>query len=575
MSRPLRRIFTRRLNLLAIIAAVLLGAFLVKGQRMILLADLKDKGESSARILAAVTLDAAMVHDYATIERYVADIIRDPTISFIEIRRADNELLARAGSRAAAGARPLVVRQPITLGASRFGVITIALSTRRVNALSRNLFFSAIFAVIFFHFLVLHLSGLALKKAVIEPLGMLSRAMAGFRPGQPPEPVAVEEPEEIAALARSFTEMAATIRANFDAINQQREELRLEQNKLATIVDSTADGLFVTDTRGVILTFNRSASEITGYSEEEAIGTRCVDLFKTTLCKDACALHNAGETVRNRETTLEAKDGRLLTVSVSSALIFDRDGEAVGGVQTFRDITLEKKRQEMYCHTEKLAAIGQLAAGVAHEINNPLSNIIGYARMIRPEKGPEETARRVEVIVEQAGKCSEIVRGLLDFSRSSGAEPSLFEIAPLIARVVDMVGYQAEKQGTTIHLNPAPGLSVFADPGKIEQVVFNLLINALQTEPPAANIWVETGLAGKNTWFSVADDGPGIDPALRQKVFDPFFSTKPVGRGTGLGLSICAGIVADADGSIDLEERAGGGTVFTVFLPSRGPEEES
>jgi two-component system NtrC family sensor kinase len=569
MSTPVQKIFIKRLNLLAIVTAVLLGLLLVKSQRMILISDLRNKGEALARILASVTLDAAMVHDYATMERYVHDIVGDPAITAIEIRRADNEILAASGRINKQNAASLIVRKPITLGRDIFGEIRISLATARVNAISRNLLFATLAAVVFFHLLGITMSHLALKKAVTNPLLLLSRAMEKFRQGNLNETITLDEPAEFAAIAHSFNNMAATIHRNFADIRKQQEKLQLEQNKLTAIVDSIADGLFVTDNDGVIISFNQSATDITRFTEREAIGQKCSALFRSTLCQDACALNQQGETVRNRETTLNTQDNRTLNVSVSSAVLYDVNGEAVGGVQTFRDITPEKKRQEMYCHTEKLAAIGQLAAGVAHEINNPLSNIVGYARMIKPGATSEDINQRVEVIIEQARKCSEIVKGLLNYSRSSGAEPEEFVLSGLIEKVIAMVGYQAQRQRTTITFAPSGDYTAYADIGKIEQVIFNLLHNALQTNPIAANVWITSGRIGENIYFSVADDGPGVDRKLYQKIFDPFYTTKPVGEGTGLGLSICAGIVAEAGGAIDIEPRAGGGTIFTVFLPEK------
>ncbi|GAB4337052.1 MAG: hypothetical protein Kow0089_07920 [Desulfobulbaceae bacterium] len=573
MSKPVRKIFIQHLNLLAFLSAVLLGLLLIQAQRMILLSDLENKGNTLARILASVALDAAMTYDYATMERYVADIVSDPAITGVEIRRADNERLASAGTPGDARSRDLVVRKPITLGNTIFGEISISLSTKRVDTISRNLLLAILGAVIFFHFFGIVMSSLALKKAVIIPLGLLNTAMERFRQGNLEEKVSITEPEEFADIGHSFNQMARTISHNFDEIHKQREQIQLEQNKLATIVSSMADGLFVTDNDGVILSFNRSAISITGFSEEEAVGSRCIDLFQTSLCSDACAVKNEGKIIHNLETTLKTKDGRVLDVAVSSAMLYDADGTPLGGVQTFRDITADKKRQELYCHTEKLAAIGQLAAGVAHEINNPLSNILGYARNIRVEADPEEIERKVAVIVEQTRKCSEIVKGLLNFSRSSGADPRLFQLTPLIERTVEMLRYQADRKKTAIHFTPGEPCFVYADPAKIEQVVFNLLLNAIQAVPENSNIRITTGTAGAGAYFTVEDDGPGIPPELLPRIFDPFFTTKPVGEGTGLGLSICAGIIAEADGSIDVESGEGGGTVFTVLLPMEKAEE--
>ncbi|HER63188.1 MAG TPA: PAS domain-containing protein, partial [Desulfobacteraceae bacterium] len=329
------------------------------------------------------------------------------------------------------------------------------------------------------------------------------------------------------------------------------------------------------DNDGLIISFNRAAEQISGFSAKKALGKKCADLFRTTLCRDACALNHAGETIRNRETTLKTLDDRLLQVAVSSAMLFDAEGEPVGGVQTFRDITSDKKRHELYCHTEKLAAIGQLAAGVAHEINNPLGNILGYARYIRPDAPAAEIESKVAVIIEQARKCNDIVQGLLHFSRSSGAEPGPFNLNGLIRRTIDLVRYQADKQQTVISFTGQGNLPAFADPKKIEQVVFNLLLNAVQATERDGNIVVGSGWAGKNVYFTVTDDGPGIDESIIHRIFDPFFTTKPVGEGTGLGLSICAGIVAEADGSIDVEPGETGGSRFTVLLPAAEETKET
>jgi two-component system NtrC family sensor kinase len=564
MPQTLKKTFFRRLNLLAILSALLFGLILVRAERLILTDDLHDKGESIAGILAAVTLDAVVVHDYATVERYVADIIKYPSITSVTVRRADHEILAQAGD---AGGEGLIVRRAVSIAGEPFGEVRVVLSTQRLDHISRLLLFSTIAAVILFHLLGMLMSSLALKKAVTRPLAQLNTAIDTLRDGDFNQQINLTEPAEFSAIGVSFNSMAATIRDNFEAIGRQQEALELEQNKLATIVNSIADGVFATDNEGVITAFNPSASAISGFAEAEAVGVKCSDLFRSTLCKDACALYHAGETIRNRETTITTRDDRVLDVSVSSAMLFDSRGEAAGGVQTFRDITAAKKRQEMYCHTEKLAAIGQLAAGVAHEINNPLSNILGYARYIKPDSKPETIQRRVEVIIEQAGKCSEIVRGLLNFSRSSGARPSVFVIQNIIDQVLKMVGYQVKNKRIEITFNQGRDLPVYADPGKIEQVIFNLIMNALQTEPPASNITITCGRAGNGVYCAIADDGPGIPPEIQNKIFDPFFTTKPVGEGTGLGLSICAGIIAEADGSIDVENRPEGGSVFTVILP--------
>ena len=567
-AAPIRTIFFRRLNLLALAATLLFCLFLFVGARLLLEGGLRDKGESLGRVLAAVTLDAVMVHDYATLERYVRDIVADPAVAALTVQRHDGEILAAAGSPPD-DSEILEVVEPVAIGDRGFGEVRIHLATDRVRRITATLLLVAVAAGVIFHFLAVALANLALSRAVGRPLAVMEAAIARLRQGDFRAQVTVAEPLEFATIGAAFNDMTATIRDTIATIDSQRARLEVEQNKLATIVDSMADGLFVTDHRGTITAFNRAATAITGYTEDEAIGRRCADLFRTSLCADACALYHAGHMIRNRETTLYTKDGRLLQVAVSSACIRDANGGVVGGVQTFRDITEDKRRQELYCHTEKLAAIGQLAAGVAHEINNPLSNILGYARAIKPEADAADIARRVEIIVEQTRKCSRIVQGLLNFSRASQAAPDRFDLRRLLARTRDMLAYQAGKKQIAVHLaTPPQPLVVYADGRKIEQVAVNLLLNAIQAVSGPGNVWLEAGRAGRAVYLTVADDGPGIPEEVRPRIFDPFFTTKPVGEGTGLGLSICAGIVAEADGSIEVGERPGGGAVFTVYLPA-------
>ncbi|OGQ85230.1 MAG: hypothetical protein A2512_12310 [Deltaproteobacteria bacterium RIFOXYD12_FULL_56_24] len=566
MNRSLRNIFFRRLNLLAIASAAILGLLLVQAERVILLNDLHNKGESIARILAAVTLDAVMAHDYATVERYVSDIVADSSIVSLTVKRADGEILASYGETAG-GEDLLAISHPVMMGGEVFGEVHLDFSTERVQAISRNLLLATVAAVIIFHLLGVLISRSALKSAVLMPLNKLNRAIHTLRQGDLDQHIDIGEPTEFADLGKSFNEMAGTIRETFDDLRQQRERVQFEQAKLAAIVNNMADGLFVTDTSGVIISFNNSAERITGFSEAEAVGHKCSDLFRSSLCRDACALYHAGETINNRPTTLTTKGDESMAVAVSSAMLFDAEGEVVGGVQTFRDITADQKRQEVFCHTEKLAAIGQLAAGLAHEINNPLGNILGYAKYLDQAAPPEEFAKRVDIIVEQTNRCSGIVKGLLDFARRSASRPEAIAPNSLMARVVDIVRFQADKKGIAIHLDlQSPGMIV-ADPQKIEQVILNLMLNAIQAMSGPGNIWAGTARRGETILLTVADDGPGIAPEISSRIFDPFFTTKPVGEGTGLGLAICEGIVTEAGGAIDVEDRPGGGAIFTVILP--------
>lgn len=565
MSKSLSQIFFRQIHAIALASALLISAMVVYTERTILINDLIDKGDTIAKVLSSVTLDAVLSHNYATMERYVREIADEPAILGVGVRRAEGELLASAGKTDESTGHAF--HHPVLLGDTTFAQITIVFSTARIDRILRLIMLGAVMLISLFHLLGLYISNLALRRAVITPLALLKESIATIQKGHFHERCTIDSPRELAELGDAFNAMADAIQQSFAQVEAKQKSLDMERSKLAAIVSSMADGLFVTDTSGVIVSFNNSAERITGFSELDAIGHKCSDLFRSTLCRDACALYHAGETINNRPTTLTTKAGETLAVAVSSAMLYDTEGETVGGVQTFRDITADQKRQEVFCHTEKLAAIGQLAAGLAHEINNPLGNILGYAKYLDQSASTDQFNKWVEVIIEQTKKCSGIVKGLLDFARRSASRPEVIEPNSLVTRVVEIVRFQAEKKQISIHLDLQVAGSIVIDPQKIEQVILNLLLNAVQALPSFGNIWVGSTRQVETILFTVADDGPGIPPEMASRIFDPFFTTKPVGEGTGLGLAICEGIVTEAGGAIDVEERPGGGSLFTVILP--------
>jgi PAS domain S-box-containing protein len=564
MNTSLKQTFYKRLSVILIASVIVVSALVIRLERLLLSEDLKDKGTSIASILSSVTLDAILSHDYATLERYTAEIVREKFVSGIAVIRYDGQVLA--GERLEPATDTLLVEQPIRLGNQEFGLIQLAFSTSRIDAIAWRTVVAAAAVIAILHILGFFLTNLVLGQTVLKPLAGLRQAIRTLASGDFSEQLNTSGPKEFRDISDSFNTMAGRLRQSFTEIQQSRQELDVEQKKLAAIVASIADGLFVTDDNGVISSFNASAARISGYPEKEAIGRKCSELFQSSLCQDACALYNSGETRENIETYLVTKDGRRLEVSVSSAVILSQNGEWIGGVQTFRDITLEKKQHELYCRTEKLAALGQLAAGIAHEINNPLGNIIGYARQIKAGTAAEKIGERVEVIVEQARKCSHIVKGLLDYSRASVSEPRRLDLNNIVRKVVAVLDLQREKKEVNIalHLGEIPPL--VADERKVEQLVMNLALNGVQAVGQGGTVTISTWLQGKSCTLLVEDDGPGIPTELRCRIFDPFFTTKPVGVGTGLGLSICVGIVDELHGSIEVLDRTGGAT-FRVLLP--------
>jgi two-component system NtrC family sensor kinase len=564
----LKKDFYKRLSVILTLSAVVVIAVVVQKQRGILRDDMKDKGQAIARVLSSVTMDSMLTYDYGTMERYVRQVVEDKDIVSLRIVRSDGEVLAEARG-AQEGKDTLSASYPMELGESSLGTVEVAFSLVRLNALSRNIIVSAVAFILAIHIIGLVVNNAIINSLVIRPINALITTTRRIKEGGLKDRMPVAPGNEFGELATAFNDMAASLDRNFDDLMKSRKEIQTEKNKLETIVQSLADGLFVSNSDGLIASFNRAAEDISGYREQDVLGLHCEEVFKTRLCADACALHNEDKTVRNKETEIITKDGRRRIVSVSSAIIRDSDGRAVGGVQTFRDITDEKQRQAMLCQAEKLAAVGQMSAGIAHEINNPLGNIYGYAKVLLKDKTltPAQT-EKLEIIAEQAKKGGSVVQGLLDYSRQTGSKKETVAVNALIADVVKLLSPQAEKSGISIETEFAVLPDIQGDPRQLEQVFFNLALNALQAIDGPGVIRIRTGKGGDSSvTVSVQDTGPGIAPELQCRIFDPFFTTKPVGKGTGLGLSICAGIIRDHNGSLDVESVLGEGATFFVRLP--------
>jgi two-component system NtrC family sensor kinase len=280
-------------------------------------------------------------------------------------------------------------------------------------------------------------------------------------------------------------------------------------------------------------------------------------------------------------TTIVASDGHLVDVLINLTPIH-KGSDIVGVLGIARDITERKQLQAQLMQAGKMAAIGELAAGVAHEINNPVGIISGAAEQLEfllnhDFKQSKESSDRflghVEMIREQAERCSRITQGLLNFARKTEVRAASVDIAMLIKEAVTLLESRALTERKKIETDIAPNLPlVMADPHLLEQVFVNLANNALDALDKAGTVTIRVFVDDGEVAIEVADDGEGIDNEDMERIFDPFFTTKAPGRGTGLGLSICFGIVDQMNGTISVDSTPGVGTSFVVRIPFAAQE---
>jgi PAS domain S-box-containing protein len=348
---------------------------------------------------------------------------------------------------------------------------------------------------------------------------------------------------------------------------------------LQSLIDNANDIIYTLDTEGYITFLNKMGQEITGYRfEPQERGHYTEYVVKSDLPKSNKYFQLALQGKPQRyESAIIAIDGRIVNVLINITPIKKED-EIVGVLGITRDITERKQMEAQLLQASKMAAIGELAAGVAHEINNPVAVISGTAEQLeflvnrfreRPEEMGKRLQKHIEIIREQANRCKKITQGLLNFARRTEIQAVEVNIGKLIEEVAALLRSRAIAEKKEIRLHTAPDLPLLnADPHLLEQIFLNLTNNALDALPEFGTVTIKARAESGSLIVEVADNGIGIPKENLEKIFDPFFTTKPIGKGTGLGLSICFGIVQRINGTISVRSQIGKGTTFTVIFPT-------
>jgi PAS domain S-box-containing protein len=362
---------------------------------------------------------------------------------------------------------------------------------------------------------------------------------------------------------------------------QAEETLKESEEKFRTLSEESPNMIFI-NKMGPIVYANMRCEEVMGYKREELYSqdfdflTLIAPEFRKQV-KTNFESHGRGLEPKSLEYALLTKDGRQIEALLFTKLIKYQKEMAILGIIT--DITERKKAEEERKQMEqkaqlasRLASVGELASGVAHEINNPLTGVIGYAHLLLDRKDiPQDIRRDLEIISEGAQRVAGIVRKLLTFARQQKPEQKLADINEIVSTTLDLRTYELTSNNIEVTFQPAVDLPMtIADPAQLQQVFLNLIINA-ETEMKSAHskgkLSIKTEHIDNTIRISFKDDGPGIAKENLEKIFNPFFTTREVGQGTGLGLNLCHGIINEHKGRIWAESRLGRGATFLVELP--------
>ncbi len=360
--------------------------------------------------------------------------------------------------------------------------------------------------------------------------------------------------------------------------------IKNNSNKLhRAMLAASLDAVITVDEQGAVIEFNETAEQMFGYTRAQALGRSIGELIVPPSLRS----HHEAGFARYREAGALASPGQRLELNAMR-----QDGGELPVEMTLRQVDLIGRRlvtayirdqsakraaeqeiarqREILQRNEKLAAMGTLLAGVAHELKNPLSIVVGQAQLLQETQQDSRILKRADKIVQAGERCAKIVTTFLNMAREQPPQCAPLDLNQLVQQVLELLETGLRSQQVQVDLQLAADLPlVSADANQLHQVISNLIINAQQAMQnlPLKTLQLSTGVAQAQVWLRLADCGPGVPQELRHRIFEPFFTTKAPGKGTGLGLSVCSGIIQAHGGQLELDEQYQAGACFWLRLP--------
>jgi two-component system NtrC family sensor kinase len=371
---------------------------------------------------------------------------------------------------------------------------------------------------------------------------------------------------------------------NIDISERKRMERELKEANefLMKLIESSVDGIIVTNTKGDILMFNRGAENILEYKADEVAGKMNIrSIYEPGVAKEVMGkLRSPDYGGVGKLTSFpifhRRKDGELIEGDLSASIIYDEKGKEIASVGIFKDLRerlrIERelqKTQQALLQSEKLAAMGRLTSQIAHELNNPIYGIMNTLELLKTEIPPESKRRKIlELSLSETQRLAEMLRNMLSFSKPEEEKKRPIKMNELIEGILLVMEKQMRESNIKVETffdDEIP--EVMASTNQMRQVMLNMLKNAKEAMPKGGTLTVKTSKEINKVLIHIQDTGVGIPEEIRDKIFEAFFTTKQKVKGVGLGLSVCYGIIKDHGGEIKVESEEGKGTNFRIRLP--------
>jgi two-component system NtrC family sensor kinase len=404
-----------------------------------------------------------------------------------------------------------------------------------------------------------HLMPLSVEEKLIGCLGMGKKKDGSYLTSEDMELMRTISPSVALALENAYLYNQASIRAT---------ELEQLKDYSENIIESLTVGVAVLDQRGRVTGWNRVLEDSLGKSREEVINRGLIDVLGKKNYNAIFPPDTQEDLRLMSEIAIDMDGGSKRIFDISKTPLLDNRGNPYGTIIVFEDITEKISLQQQLLTSEKLASIGLLSAGVAHEINTPLTGISSYVQMLQKKLADNPNVPLLEKIEVQTDRVGRIVKNLLNFARSPG-EASFYQVdlRESLNEIIALIDYKLKNMNIALDFNLPPVNRIYAQGERLQQVFINIILNAIDAMPKGGTLSIDLQQTDKHIIIKIRDTGTGIKEQHLSHIFDPFFTTKGIGKGTGLGLSLSYAIIKEHEGQITVESEVGKGTLFTLSIP--------